>query len=332
MMNEQLLIRFLMKQCSAEDIKSMDRWVSANPSHADWLYEMEHIWSLKDELRFSDKQQIKKSYHRFLSGISRRPLPDTQDKRWKITAFLRYAAAILLVGLLAVNGYYLLRSKKPSLAMNTIEVPVGQRASLLLSDGTKVWLNAGSTLSYPSAFGEKKRLVSLIGEAFFEVAHDIDKPFVVQSDRMYVEVKGTKFCMKTYPEEKAVVTLAEGSVQVSSIGAGYRAMLKPNEQISYSEQEGWILTENVDTELTRSWIHGELYFVEQPLSEITKSLERRFGVRIRIRNPLSTNDTYTCHFRETDSLEQVLFLLKETRQLDYRKLNDGIIEIITIKK
>lgn len=331
-MNEQLLVRFLMKQCSAEELKSIDRWIAADPAHAGWLYEMEHIWSLKDGLRFSDEQEIKRSYRRFLSGISRRPLPDTQDKRWKTSAFVRYAAAILLAGLLAVNGYYLLRSKKPSLAMNTVEVPLGQRASLLLSDGTKVWLNAGSTLSYPSAFGEKKRPVSLIGEAFFEVAHDADKPFVVQSDRMHVEVRGTKFCMKTYPEERAVVTLAEGSVQVSSIDAGYRAILKPNEQISYSEQEGWVLTENVDTKLTRSWIHGELYFVEQPLSEITKSLERRFGVRIRIRNTLPSDDTYTCHFRETDSLERVLSLLKETRQLDYRKLNDGVIEMITIKK
>ncbi len=332
MMNEQLLVRFLMKQCSAEELKSIDRWVAADPAHADWLYEMEHLWSLKDELRFSDEQEIKRSYRRFLSRVSRRALPDTKGKRWRISAFLKYAAAIVLAGLLAVNGYDLLRSKRPSLAMNIVEVPVGQRASLLLSDGTKVWLNAGSTLSYPSAFGEKNRPISLIGEAFFEVAHDADKPFVVQSDRMYVEVKGTKFCMKTYPEERAVVTLAEGSVQVSSIDADYRAMLKPNEQISYSEQEGWILTENVDTELTRSWIHGELYFVEQPLSEITKSLERRFGVRIRIRDPLSSNDTYTCHFRETDSLERVLFLLKETRQLDYRKLNDGVIEMITIKK
>ncbi len=331
-MNEQLLVRFLMKQCSAEELKSIDRWVAADPAHADWLYEMEHLWSLKDELRFSDEQEIKRSYRRFLSRVSRRALPDTKGKRWRISAFLKYAAAIVLAGLLAVNGYDLLRSKRPSLAMNTIEVPVGQRASLLLSDGTKVWLNAGSTLSYPSAFGEKNRPVSLIGEAFFEVAHDADKPFVVQSDRMYVEVKGTKFCMKTYPEERAIVTLAEGSVQVSSVDTDYQVMLKPNEQVSYSEQEGWILTENVDTELTRSWIHGELYFVEQPLSEITKSLERRFGVRIRIRDPLSSDDTYTCHFRETDSLERVLFLLKETRQLDYRKLNDGVIEMITIKK
>ncbi len=331
-MNEQLLVRFLMKQCSAEELKSIDRWVAADPAHADWLYEMEHLWSLKDELRFSDEQEIKRSYRRFLSRVSRRALPDTKGKRWRISAFLKYAAAIVLAGLLAVNGYDLLRSKRPSLAMNIVEVPVGQRASLLLSDGTKVWLNAGSTLSYPSAFGEKNRPISLIGEAFFEVAHDADKPFVVQSDRMYVEVKGTKFCMKTYPEERAIVTLAEGSVQVSSVDTDYQVMLKPNEQVSYSEQEGWILTENVDTELTRSWIHGELYFVEQPLSEITKSLERRFGVRIRIRDPLSSNDTYTCHFRETDSLERVLFLLKETRQLDYRKLNDGVIEMITIKK
>ena len=332
MMNEQLLVRFLMKQCSAEELKSIDRWVAADPAHADWLYEMEHLWSLKDELRFSDEQEIKRSYRRFLSRVNRRALPDTKGKRWRISAFLKYAAAIVLAGLLAVNGYDLLRSKRPSLAMNTIEVPVGQRASLLLSDGTKVWLNAGSTLSYPSAFGEKNRPVSLIGEAFFEVAHDADKPFVVQSDRMYVEVKGTKFCMKTYPEERTVVTLAEGCVQVSSVDTDYRVMLKPNEQVSYSEQEGWVLTENVDAELTRSWIDGELYFVEQPLTEITKSLERRFGVRIRIRNPLSADDTYTCHFRETDSLERVLSLLKETRQLDYKKLNDGTIEMITIKK
>ena len=145
-MNEQLLVRFLMKQCSAEELKSIDRWAAADPAHADWLYEMEHLWSLKDELRFSDEQEIKRSYRRFLSRISRRSLPDTQDKQRKIPVFLRYAAAILFAGWLAVNGYYLLRSKTPPLVMNTIEVPVGQRASLLLSDGTKVWLNAGSMI------------------------------------------------------------------------------------------------------------------------------------------------------------------------------------------
>lgn len=81
-MNEQLLVRFLMKQCSAEELKSIDRWAAADPAHADWLYEMEHLWSLKDELRFSDEQEIKRSYRRFLSRISRRSLPKINNGRF----------------------------------------------------------------------------------------------------------------------------------------------------------------------------------------------------------------------------------------------------------
>ncbi len=331
-MDEQLLMRFLTKQCSAEDMRSIDRWVAKNRTNADWLYEIEHIWSLKDELRFSDEQEIRKSYERFLFGIRRQQPSKKRKIIRKISLSLKYAAAILFVGLLSVNVYNMLSDRKMETAINTVEVPMGQRVSLTLSDGTKVWLNAGSIFTYPSGFADKNREVSLIGEAFFEVTHDKEKIFIVHSDLMHVKVKGTKFDMKAYPQEKASVTLTEGSVEVSSNDDGYRVILKPDEQVSYSEKDGWVLSENVHADLTQSWITGELYFADKPLVEIAKSLERRFGVQIRIQDSVIADDIYTCRFRETDSLERILSLLKETGLIDYRVLNDGKIELINRKK
>ncbi len=331
-MDEQLLIRFLTGQCSAKDIRSIDRWIRENQANGDWLYEMEHVWSLKDELRFSDEQEIRKAYQRFLSGIRKQQPSIKSGTTRRIPSFFKYAAVVLFSALFTVNMYKLFPSKKMEAATNFVEVPAGQRVSLTLSDGTKVWLNSGSIFTYPTGFAARNRKVTLSGEALFDVTHDEEKPFIVHSDLMYVRVKGTKFNLKAYPQEEVSVTLAEGSVEVCSNDHDYQVTLKPNEQVSYSEKDGWILSENTNIGLTQAWIKGELYFVDESLTKIARSLEHRFGVEICIKDRLLASDSLTCRFRETDSLEHILSLLKETGLIDYRILKNGKIDIINPKK
>lgn len=188
-MNEEILIRFLTHRCTPEEIEEVDRWIAANQANADWLFEMERIWSLKDQLRFSDKQEIEMAYARFMSGLQEKDIRMETVRKRPYLFWMKYAAAILLIGLLSTNLYFLLKEEPSS--MNMVEVPNGQRVSLTLSDGTKVWLNSHSKFTYPARFSSKNRDVELEGEGFFEVAHNEKVPFVVHADLLQVKVLGT---------------------------------------------------------------------------------------------------------------------------------------------
>lgn len=305
-MDEQLLIRFLTHTCTPDETRRVDQWIASGKANADWLFEMERIWSLKDELRFSDKKEIGEAYGRFISGVK---------PRYTFSSFVKYAAAIILLGSLIVNLY--LMTDKPSYPENEIIVPTGQRVSLKLSDGTKVWLNSESKFAYPAQFSNRNRKVKLIGEAFFEVAHNANAPFLVQSPSLTVKVLGTKFNMKTYCNENAIVSLSEGKVMVESNNPRTSLILKPNEQVIYSKGIGLKLIRNVDVNLIRSWTEGEAAFVNKRLDEIVRNLERKFDVRIIIEDKTLASEVFTCRFKGTATIGQVLTLLKETRRLDY---------------
>ena len=210
---------------------------------------------------------------------------------------------------------------------NMVEAPKGQRASLVLSDGTKVWLNSQSRLFYPSYFSGKERSIRLEGEAFFEVVHKEHIPFVVQSPLLEVKVLGTKFNVKAYSDdEKVIVTLDEGKVEVETNDRQNKLILKSNEQVSYSKNTGMTLERNVNANAVKSWMRGEGAFIQQRLGDIVHDLERKFDVTISITDHSLKDEVFTCRFKETATIEQVLFLLKETRRLDY-SIERGNIQI-----
>lgn len=329
-MDETLLLRFLMHRCNPAELKQIEQWTTADKANADWLFEMERIWGLKDEWRFSDTQEVEKAYQRFLTGIGKKE-PAKRHSAFSWPSLVKYAAAVAVIALLSANLYYMLRNDRPEISLNTVEVPKGQRTALTLSDGTKVWLNSQSTFTYPSAFSTKNREVTLVGEGFFEVVHKDKKPFIVHSSLLQTTVLGTKFNVKAYPEETAFVTLSEGKVEVSTTVEMNRLTLKPNQQVAYSEETGLTLAKKIDPELVKSWTVGELSFVDQPLSGIAADLERQFDVQIRIQEQSLAEDIFTCRFKETATIEQILLYLKETKRLDY-KINGRQIRIINYKQ
>lgn len=315
-MNEELLIRFLTHRCTSVEIREVDTWVAADPANADWLFEMERVWSLKDELRFSDKEEIEKAYARFVTGlqqeVSMKPL--VRERSFSLS-WIKYVAAIFIIGLLSANLYWMFDEKKAG--VNIVEVPNGQRVSLILSDGTKVWLNSHSKLVYPTEFTSKKRNVRLEGEGFFEVTHNEKAPFTVQTDLVQIRVLGTKFNVKSYESEPSSVLLTEGKVEVATNDHEQKVTLKPHDQVTYSKIHGLKISHNVDADVVKSWISGEAAYMNKRLDEIANELERKFDVHIDIQDSVLASEIFTCRFKETATIEQVLVLLKETRQLDY---------------
>lgn len=321
-MDDKLLIRFLNRRCTPEELNSVSEWIASDPAHAATLFEIESVHSLKNELRFSGKKETGQAYRRLAAQIKEKDTPPRRLKKMFRPHWFGYAAAILLLAMLSINLYRL--GGYDTSELNIIEVPDGQRVSVILSDGTRVWLNSRSKLAYPSRFSGGKRTVKLEGEGFFEVTRNEKAAFTVQSDLLEVKVLGTKFNMKAYPGEISRVTLAEGKVEVMTNDGTGKTTLLPNEQVAYSAGKKLSLMRAVNTELVKSWTMGKIAYTDKTLNEIAADLERRFGISIAISDPELASEIFTCHFGQSTTAEEVLNLLKRTRKLDYRYDGENI--------
>ena len=163
---------------------------------------------------------------------------------------------------------------------NRVVVPYGGIYSLVLADGTRVHLNSGSSLEFPSRFARERRTVRISGEAYFEVAGNAEWPFVVETGEMGVRVLGTEFNVKSYADEPGVqTTLVEGSVAILRGGKAVRT-LEPGEQSYYEKGAGSVTVERVDTEVFTAWKDGIFYFKDMPLEEILRTLARWYDVEV----------------------------------------------------
>ncbi|MDH6356211.1 FecR family protein [Parabacteroides sp. PF5-9] len=319
-MDDQLLIRFLTHRCSAEEIKQIDQWVAEDKSNGDWLFEMEQIWSLKDELRFSEEQEINRAYNRFLSE---KKMHLIHRRKKQTLTWVRYGAAAVIIFLLSLNLYQLNRSEK-SLAMNMIEVPKGEKVTLTLSDGTKVWLNAETRFTYPSQFGSKNREVELEGEAYFEVTKDHKKPFIVKGDEFDINVLGTQFNVSAHPGEDISIALKEGKISVGSKENEHQMILNPSDHLQLTT-DGRTILQKADITTIDSWTKGEVAFTAQSLAAIVRSLERTFNVPIVLKDESLSGELFNCRAQAGTSLFDILELLRETRRMNYRFDNASIV-------
>lgn len=171
----------------------------------------------------------------------------------------------------------------PANAKNTISVPRGGSYTITLPDGTKVWLNAASSLTYPVNFSGKTRSVSLQGEAYFEVAKNKEKPFLVQSRNTVVEVLGTHFNLKAYPDDRAVAaTLLEGSVRFSN--SAKEVILKPGEQGQSGIADAGMTTRKVNVSQEICWKNGYFMFQDNSITEIMDQIGRWYDVEVEIKS------------------------------------------------
>lgn len=162
---------------------------------------------------------------------------------------------------------------------NTITTPRGGRYKVILSDNTEVWLNAGSSLSYPITFHGNERKVTLTGEAYFEVAPDADQPFVVATGNTRIQVLGTHFNVNAYSDEKVIrTTLTEGAVRV--VKGNESRLLKPGEQASMNKQTGMLKVTHVDVEEALAWKKGLFQFNNTQLEVIMREVSRWYDMDV----------------------------------------------------
>ncbi|HEU4470758.1 MAG TPA: FecR domain-containing protein [Flavisolibacter sp.] len=196
---------------------------------------------------------------------------------------------------------------------NTMSTPRGRQYSLVLADGTRVWLNAGSSIHFPTAFVEKERRVEITGEAYFEVARDASKPFHVAVNGMDVRVLGTHFNINAYSDEESIkTTLLEGSVQVSN--GARQVVIKPGEQASFSGGNSGLVNvrSGVDIDAVIAWKNGFFSFNNSDLPTVMRQIARWFDVEVVYEGTVPTR-RFGGEISRNLNASQVLKILEESK-------------------
>ncbi len=202
---------------------------------------------------------------------------------------------------------------------NTLQIPRGGEFYLMLSDSTKVWLNSETTLKYPAQFGNDERVVELIGEAFFEVTENKNKPFKVLSGEQVVEVYGTSFNISSYEDEPLTyTTLVDGKVNVYlKDNPEMHQVLLPNYQSYLFKDEKNISLRSVDPEEFIAWKTGRFYFNNKTLRDIMKTLSRWYDVNVVFVDAEASRIRFTGDLKRYESFEQILTLIEKTYEVNF---------------
>jgi len=244
---------------------------------------------------------------------------------------MQYAASalVLIVSTFFITQYFLTNFSIDH-EMNTLYVPAGQRAHLTLQDGTSVWLNAQSSLTYPARFSGKSRCVTVSGEAYFDVAKNHKNPFIVSTQNIEMKVLGTQFNVYSYPEVNYIKTdLLEGSLMVFNKQSPQESVtLKPNEQILVKDEK--MLIREIRNSNHFLWKDGIYAFENERLIDIIEKLQLYYDVKINVKDPEIFNVPYTGKFRQRDGIDEILRIIQKIQKFNVQK--DIENNIITITK
>jgi transmembrane sensor len=208
--------------------------------------------------------------------------------------------------------------------MNEVVVPFGKKTQLTLEDGTKVWLNAGSRMAFPTKFQGNKREVFLEGEGYFEVAHNSQKPFYVNTNEIAIKVLGTRFNISDFESENLIETiLIEGSVAISERSAlsfmKKESILAPNQKASYNRDDrSMVVKDEPNVYDAIAWIEGWCIFHRQSINDVLNKLERYYNVQFEFSTEFPAEDLITGKLFLNDSIDQVMMTLEVVARLQYR--------------
>ena len=310
-MNKDILYKFFEGNASFEEEAAVKQWMEESAENRLAFLKERKLFDAM--LLLGNEEIIKNGKKRFSINLS------------SLRTELIKIAAVVAITLGGSYFYYQSSLEKELMAMQTITVPAGQRINITLVDGTNVWLNARTSLSYPVKFGKNNRQVVLDGEAYFDVTKDKSKPFIVQTDNYNVEVLGTQFDVNAYSETgEFETTLMSGSVKVASASDTKKKItLKPNNKVFL--QDGKLHVTAVDDYNPYRWKEGLICFKNETFTSIMKDFEKYYGLTIQVKNKNVFKYVYTGKFRQTDGIDYALRVLQKDIKFTYQRDDENQI-------
>ena len=377
---DKLILAFLAGTLTLAEKKELESWLSASEYNKQYFKQINVLWKAAALSSDETGNEVDKAYQRVQLQIYKQKKSKLRSKERsgnfdrRFSAEARKWAAVIILSLITGAGlYYLVQLYTPTpaeRAKNEIVVPFGSKSRILLPDGSEVWLNAGSKLSYSMDYGKKMREVNLVGEGYFKVAHNPDKPFIVQASKVRIKALGTEFNVKAYPDENVIETiLVKGSVVIDKsevfenntrkisqsiiLKPGQKARIykEPETKTTYVKlpetkerlepdvkvekpaqpaKENKINLQNSNTKIETSWKDERWIIKGENLDELLILLSRRFNITISLLSKNLSKYQFSGTI-ENETPEQVFRIMSLTIPMSY-SIDKGSVEISLNKK
>lgn len=350
-----LIISFLTNDISDNEMIALENWIKSDSANVEFFNHCVESWLIGGSQKELNDFNVMTSWELMKTRMTKREITGKGNKKRVIIRYTRIAATWLIFFALGFAAFYLIRQPVEIMPRPVIiEVPLGAKGSIVLPDGSKVWLNAGTKLTYDESYGRKTRSLDLSGEAYFIVAGDKMHPFFVNTPELRIEALGTKFNVKSYPEELSVMTiLEEGKIDIQIRENKKRSgeiVLLPNEKFIYQKSSGsferqsgqnakkdaslktvrkktspaGIIEKNINTELYTSWKDKRWIIQGETLDKLAPMLERKYNIQIEFRDDILKYYSFTGTI-ENETIEQILQAIKHTAPIDYELKRDTVI-------
>jgi ferric-dicitrate binding protein FerR (iron transport regulator) len=333
----ELMARKLSGEATAEEIRELDDLLLADADTSSAYRLLRQFWEEHDTAsEFAVEEGLKKLLVQLdlpaatpVVGLAAGKKNTGILRRWPA----RIAAAVII--LIAAGVIYFMQSAKTRTGLSTASLvekrnSKGVKSTIVLTDGSKIWLNADSKISYPEVFSGNTREVQLNGEAFFEVAKNPAKPFIIHLAKGTVRVVGTSFNIRAYDNEETVETsVTTGKVAfIPKYQSGRRKQdtifLTPDKKASYSFVKEEVTTSPTSAREDRAWTEGKLVFKDMTLEEIAIELERNFGKTVVFKDEASKTYRLTGSF-ENNTLDEIMYYLSRTKNFKYKITNSELL-------
>lgn len=320
---DELIANYLTEGLDKNALDELKTWIAASAENQQYFIRQREIWFSPVSREAASVYDKDKAFENFRNRVeSQKEIQSTSRRGFSLSALWRYAAVVAIIIAVGCISYWQGEvNVKDTFADISVEAPLGSKTKLYLPDGTLVWLNAGSRMTYSQGFGVDNRKVELEGEGYFEVKRNEKIPFFVKTKDLQLQVLGTKFNFRDYPEDhEVVVSLLEGKVGLNNLLREEKeAVLSPDERAVLNKANGFLTVESVTASNASQWTDGYLFFDEELLSDIAKELERSYNVKIHIANDsLKTFRFYGNFVRREQNIQEVLEALASTEKMQYK--------------
>ena len=353
---ESIIVKFLSGTATAEESESLIKYMEEAKENRLHYFRLKRIWQ-ESHMNSNETRLTENSWERLklrMEELTDDKGPVRRPGFFFILKRIAVAASItILIGTSVYLGYQKYTASQLPAKELQVEAPPGSRSFIVLPDGSTVWLNSSSKLTYNYDFEKTGREVSLVGEAFFDIKHHGNSSFIVTTSNLKIRVLGTQFNVKSYPDEQVIeTTLVKGKIEVNRIGdekAAPPITMTPNqkmifrkpggiaesapatdktEPVAIAKQPDIRIVKKVNPEEESSWKDGKLIVKREPLEDLARKLERYYNVSISFENDLIKQFVFTGTLDEV-TIEQVLLALESASPIRCSLDRDHIIMSLT---
>ncbi len=299
-MEKDKLISFITSNQSFNDRSEVIKWIKETDENMDEYIRYKNLWAIMQHGKDMPKVKIQNA----LSNVRKKS--NRNNRPYRVLNVMKYAALFIF----ALFGGYLVGTVdfNHEIAMNEVFVPNGNRSSVVLPDGSKVWISNGTKLTYPEEFKGRDRIVELEGEGFFDITHDKAHPFILKIGENQIKVLGTKFAVVAYPNDEIIkAELISGQIQFdvkdkNQADQFQSFLMKPSQGLILDKSSGKVTESKVTDRFYDYWLHGVYQFKGETFEELAKKIERIYNVEITFENEVLKRRVFSGSLNINDNI------------------------------